>query len=723
MSKIILKIKGMHCASCASTITHRLNKQEGIKTADISLATEKAIIEYEGNKIDILKIKEVIRSTGYEVDESLGKEDHSHEHSVDEKKQKRNMIFAIILTLPILMRMFWAWEVPGKFLGVELTHWIEHWLSFVVVFYFGWQFHANTFKQLKIFQVGMDALVSMGTLAAYFYSLWTMFAGGHLYFESAASIATLILLGRYLEYKTKAKASSAMKKLMELGVKKALIIENEKETYKNIEDIKIGDILLVKPSEKIALDGIVVGGESSVVESMLTGESMPIHKKKDSQVFGSTINKTGVLKIKVTQDARNTVLSKIIESVEEAQRTKPPMQKLADKISSIFVPTVIVIAILTFFGWFIKTGDIAISLINAVSVLIISCPCALGIATPIAVMVGASVGVQNSILIKSGDSFEKAKNIDVIVFDKTGTLTKGEPKISKVISNPEYDMSEEKIIKIANLVAKNSEHPLSRAVVNIAKEKKITSEEACDFKEIPGQGIVGKCESKKHEIFLGNIKLLKNQKISSTWAEVLMDEFQNSGETILYLIHEDKLVGAFLISDELRDNAQKTIDELKKMNLEPIMLSGDNKKAAESIAEKLGIKNYRAEVLPHEKQEEIKKLQNSGKRVIFVGDGINDAPSLVQADLGIALGSGTDIAKESGDVILMQNDLYKVVEAIKLSRKTFRIIKQNLFWAFFYNVIAIPLAVMGMVNPMIGAVAMSLSDVTVIGNGLRIYRK
>src|SRR3989339_29107 len=707
MSKITLKIKGMDCASCALTISHRLKKQEGIKRVDINFASEKAIIEYIEEEININKIKEVIKSTGYEIDDSNRWEAHEHTHAMDEKKQKINVIFAAILTLPIVIRMFWAWEIPGEFLGISLTNWLQHWLSFIVVFLFGWQFHANTFKQLKTFQVGMDALVSMGTLSAYFYSLWALFTSHHLYFESAASIATLILLGR----------------LLELGVKQALTIQDGREIYKNIEEIKVGDVVLVKPSEKIPLDGVVVEGESSVVESMLTGESMPVYKKRDSIVFGATINKTGILKIKITKKGKDTVLSKIIKSIEEAQSSKPPMQKLADKVSGIFVPVVIGIAILTFIGWFLKTGNVAISLINAVSVLIISCPCALGIATPIAVMVGTSVGVQNGILIKSGDSFEKAKDIDVVVFDKTGTLTLGEPKIIKTISNPEYNEEENEIIKVANLVARNSQHPLSRAVVNLAKEKNINLDGVCDFREVPGQGVVGKCDEHRYEILLGNMKLISNKKLKTLWADNLMIEFEISGETVLYVAHENKVIGAFLITDELRENTQKTIDKIKEMKLEPIMLSGDNEKAAGMIAEELGISNYLAGVLPNEKQKMVKNLQRNDKKVIFVGDGINDAPSLVQADLGIAFGSGTDIAKESGDIILMQNDPYKVIEAIKLSRKTFKIIKQNLFWAFFYNVVAIPLAVMGMVNPMVGAIAMSLSDVSVIGNSLRIYRK
>lgn len=569
----------------------------------------------------------------------------------------------------------------------------------------------------------MDTLVSLGTAVAFGYSLWALLSGGHLYFESAAVITTLILLGKYLEVKTKGRASLAMKKLMELGVKKARMIhENGEEMEMDIAKIRIGDILLIKPSEKIPLDGIIIEGQSSVNESMLTGESLPIAKAKGDKVFGATLNQDGIIKIKVTQVGENTVLAQIIKTVEEAQIFKAPIQKLADKIAGIFVPVVIVIAALTFAGWYFITGNFSLGLINAVAVLIIACPCALGIATPVAVMVGTGVGARSGILIKNGESFEKAKNIDTIIFDKTGTLTKGEPKVEKILINKEYNLGEEKILKIAASLASGSEHPLSKAVGELAEEKNVLLAKLENFKEKPGEGVMGICQEHKKELLLGNRKLFAAKGVSTGWLDKILEEYKDSGGTVIFAGHGGEIIGGFLIADEVKASAAGAIAEIKKMGLEPVMISGDNKNTARIVAGKLGIDNYLAEVTPNEKQAEVKKIQAQGKKVVFVGDGINDAPSLVLSDLGIAMGSGTDIAKESGNIIIMKNDPLKVVEAIKLAKKTFKIIKQNLFWAFFYNTAAIPLAILGLVNPMIAAAAMSLSSVSVITNSLRIYK-
>ncbi|MBD3247722.1 heavy metal translocating P-type ATPase [Candidatus Falkowbacteria bacterium] len=724
IKKETIKIGGMHCASCASNITKNLAKMEGVVDSKVNFATETAKVEFDGSKANLEEIKKTIVNTGYKIIEQEEQEKAKSEELKHEKRLKLKVIFSILLTLPIFLRMFWKWEIPGELWGVPFTDWAQHDLAFLVVFIFGWQFHANTFKQLFKKQLGMDALISMGTLAAYFYSLWSMFFGGHIYFESAATITTLILLGRFLETKTKSRASQAMRKLLELGVKKANVLVSEgKEIEKNIEDIRIGEIIVVRPGEKVPLDGEVLEGISYINESMLSGESMPVLKEKRSEVYGATINQDGILKIKVSAEAGDTMLSQIIKTVEEAQSSKPPMQRLADKIAGIFVPAVICIAVLTFAGWMIASGDVSKALINAVAVLIISCPCALGIATPIAVMVGASVGAQNGILIKNGDSFEKVKKIDTVIFDKTGTLTKGEPKVRRVIANKEESFSEDKIIKIGASVAKGSRHPLSQAVVLYAEEEKIDLTEISGFKEIPGKGVSGKCTTHKTDLFLGNKKLLKENNFDISWPERITKEHREAGGTLLFVAHGDKVIGAILATDEIKESSADTIKELNKMGMETIILSGDNKPNAEATAGSLGVKKVLAEVLPAEKQFEVKNLQKDGRKVIFVGDGINDAPSLVQADLGIAIGSGADIAKESGDIILTQSDPYKVVRAINLSAKTFKIIKQNLFWAFFYNVLAIPLAVAGLVNPMVGAMAMGLSDVFVISNSLRIYRK
>jgi P-type Cu+ transporter len=725
--KETIKITGMHCASCAANISRDLQGQEGVRMADVNYATEKAVIEYDEGKVQYEKLKETITKAGYGIEEKShhhkDDNDHDHNHGGNIKKERFRVILSVILSLPVVIRMFFMWEVPGEFLGVSLTNWIQHDLTFIVVFFLGWKFHRVAFEQLKRFRANMDTLISMGTLTAYFYSLYAMFAGQELYFESAASITTLILLGKYLELKSKGRASQAMKKLMELGAKKAKLITSEgKEVEIEIDDIKVGNILLVRPSEKVPLDGVVVEGESNINESMLTGESLPVSKRAGDKVFGATINENGVIKIKVTEVGEGTVLAQIIKTVEDAQHYKAPIQKLADRISAIFVPIVIVIAIVSFLGWFFVSGDFPLALINGVAVLIIACPCALGIATPIAVMVGTSVGARKGILIKNGESFEKAKNIEVIVLDKTGTLTKGEPKVQEILVNENYDFKPEQVLKIGGSLATLSEHPLSRAVNDFTGDKDVQFADIEGFEEISGQGISGACRIHKVRLLLGNIKLLQNNNLDIAWAENILEKYSNSGGTINFVTHGDRIMGGFLIADEIKEGAKEAIGQIKELGLEPIMISGDNKIAAGSVADKIGIKNYLSEVLPHEKQNEVKKLQKQGKKVVFVGDGINDAPSLVQADLGIAMGAGTDIAKESGNIILMKGDPRKIVEAISLSKKTFNIIKQNLFWAFFYNVVAIPLAIAGLISPMLAAVAMSLSSVTVITNSLRIYR-
>ncbi|HTW96944.1 MAG TPA: copper-translocating P-type ATPase, partial [Candidatus Methylomirabilis sp.] len=620
-----------------------------------------------------------------------------------------------------------------------------------VVFIFGWQFHRSAGKQIIRGQFNMDSLISLGTLTAFFYSLWAVFAGKPTYFESAATIAALILLGKYLEAKTSGRASEAMKKLMQLTVKQAKIINELGEVVeKNIEEVVIGDVALVKPGEKIPLDGIIVEGQSDLDESAITGEGLPVAKRPGDKVFGSTINKDGVLKIKITQTGANTVLAKIIKTVEEAQSFKAPLQKLADKISGIFVPTVIVLALFTFGGWFFYSHNYTIGIINAVTVLIIACPCALGLATPIAVLVGTSVGARKGILIKNGESFEKAKKIDTVVFDKTGTLTAGEPKLFEIITAAIH--TNDDILKIAGSLAEGSTHPLSRAVANffnsrlaglnespeinalnyalrtpgdlpgdIKMQSSAYVEKVGNFREYPGRGIGGEINGQKY--FLGNRRILEENKIDAAWADKISAEKSAEGGTLLFLSDAEKTIGAFVLRDELKTSAQPAINNLKQMGIEPIIISGDREAAVRFTAAQLGISAFFSEILPADKQKIVKELQSKGKRIVFAGDGINDAPSLVQADLGIAMGAGADIAKEAGNIIIIKSEPIKIIEAIKLARKTFGIIKQNLFWAFFYNIIAIPLAVLGIANPIVAAFAMIFSDITVISNSLRIYRQ
>lgn len=704
----------MTCISCAASISKNLNKRKGVESCDVNFPSHQAKIAFDESVISLDQVKKIIIATGFGIESKSSEENNS------ERSQIVKVIASMLLALPLLTRMFWHWEIPGEFLGVSFTNWLQHDLAFLAVFITGWQFHKNAFSKIKKGQTSMDTLISIGTLSAYFYSTWAMFSGRVLYFESAATITALILLGKYLELRTINRASHATKKLLELGAKKArVLINNGDVVEKSIEKLKVGDIFLVKPGEKIALDGLVIEGESNVDESMLTGESMPIHKKKNSEVYGATINANGALKVKVNKTVQDSMLTSIINTVEEAQKYKAPIQKLVDKISSIFVPTIIAIAFFTFTGWYLWSGNITISIINAVTVLIISCPCALGLATPLAVTIGSSIGAKEGILIKNGESFEKAKNVNLVAFDKTGTLTVGKPQVSDMLVNKKCDYSKNALINIASSLANKSSHPISRAIVKYKNVGKM--QEVGKFKEVIGKGVEGFVEMNK--LSLGNIKILEQNDIDTNWANKVIDDHKNKPGTISFLTINKNAVAAFIINDKIKENSKQAIDELKYIKLPSILISGDNKATTKTVSNKLGIDRFLAEVLPNDKHKTIKTLQKEGQRVVFAGDGINDAPSLVQADLGIAMGSGSDIAKESGDIIIIKDDPMKIVEAIKLSKKTFSIIKQNLFWAFFYNTLAIPLAVFGFVNPMVGAIAMSLSDISIVANSMRIYRR
>jgi len=727
MQKTTLKITGMHCASCAANISKGLKKLPGVKEAEVNFTTAKADVEYDEASVDAEKLKKIVIATGYGVDEgNTGGYHHHHGMSGDseEAKQKTITVWAIALALPVVIRMFWMWEIPGTILGISATDWALALLTAVVVFVLGRQFHRNAFRALLRGQADMDTLISLGTLAAFGYSLYGMFAGGHVYFESAASITALILLGRFLEAKTKNRASRAMQKLMELGAQKARLAgPNGTVIEKNIDDIRAGNIVIVRPGEKIPLDGIIVYGQASIDESMLTGESMPVFKKNSDKVFGATVSQDGSLKIKVTAETGDTALARIIAAVEEAQRFKAPMQKLADRVAAVFVPAVVATALLTFMGWTIFTGNPAAGIIAAVSVLVISCPCALGIATPIAIMVGSSVGARRGILVKNGESFEKAKNADTVIFDKTGTLTEGLPQVEKISKNKTHYFTKEVIAKIAASAAANSNHPLSLAIVRYARTLNIPLEPIDNFREIPGQGLTAVYREAKARITVGNRRLFAAGGFPLDWIDKILGERENSSSSIIFVGYNDQVIGAIMLADKIREGAAEAIASLKAARLEPLMVSGDNANTVAAVAGKLGIEKFMAEVMPGDKSREVKRLQAEGRKVIFAGDGINDAPALVQADLGIAMGGGADIAREAGDIIIMANDPERIAEAVALSRRTFGIIKQNLFWAFFYNVIAIPLAIFGLVSPMIAALAMGLSDVTVIGNSLRIYGK
>lgn len=713
------KIVGMHCASCVVRNENSLKKLKGVKDASVNFATNKATVEYDEDQVSEMEMHKAIMKNGYKVQEHEMRHDSSDPHAhhtkapeQDEiKKAKIKALSSIALTLPVLAIAMLGFEFSGSM-------WVEAGLSTFIILFFGFEFHRGAAGELRRFTAGMDTLISLGTLAALLYSFWALWQGREdFYFETGAVITSLILLGRYLEAKSRGQASEAIQKLLELGAKTAHLIKDGSDFEVKVEELKTGDIVLVKPGEKIPLDGVVIKGSSSVDESMLTGESLPVGKKEGDEVYGATINTNGSIQVKISKTGENTVLAQIIKLVENAQTKKAPVQKLADKISSIFVPVVILISILTAASWYLATQDLTQSFISAVAVLVIACPCALGLATPTAIMVGTGKGAQKGILIKNGEALERAKKIHTVVFDKTGTLTMGKPKVTDLITCSK-DLDENKLLQIAASLEKESEHPLADAIVNYANYKEIKLKEVKEFKAISGKGVKGNLSGS--EVLIGTPKLLRENKISTENCDKKVDELERHAKTVVLVAVEGKTVGLIAIADTIKPDAKEAVYALHKENIETIMITGDNQRTAEEIARQLGIKHVMAEVLPGQKAEKVKELQDKEQLIAFVGDGINDAPALAQADLGIAIGTGSDIAIESGNIVLVKGSPTKVVEAIKLARKTFTVIKQNLFWAFFYNVAAIPLAALGLLSPMIAAGAMAFSSVSVVLNSLRI---
>ncbi|MFH1956394.1 MAG: heavy metal translocating P-type ATPase [Patescibacteria group bacterium] len=737
MEKTILKISGMHCASCSAIIENALKKEESIKSANVNFASEKLYLEFDSIEISIARIQKIIEKLGYKVIEEAAEEemrDHHKEAKAQEiQKLKKRFIFALIFSLPII------YMVMGEMVGLPMPIIFENYgtiiqfvlVSAVIVSCFNiW---TSGFKNLLRLAPNMDSLIFIGTAVAYFYSLTIsilMFLGtkveANLYYESAALILVFISLGKYLEVMTKGKTSEAIKKLIGLQPKEATIIKDNEEIKIPISEVKVGDIILVKPGEKIPVDGVVIDGYSGVDEKAITGESIPVEKKKDDEVIGATINKTGVLKFKATRVGKDTMLAQIIKIVEEAMGSKAPIQLLADKVSFYFVPSVISIAIFAFAIWLLLGQPLALALTVFVAVLIIACPCALGLATPTAVMMGTGLAAKNGILIKSGKALEIARDINIIIFDKTGTLTRGEPSVTDIIQVRD-EISENSILQIAASVEKNSEHPLAQAIVNKAKEEKVNFSEVKNFQAIPGYGVTADLENKK--ILFGTRKLMTNNQINPNIIEEKMIILEDQGKTAMILAVEKDIIGIIAVADTLKDYSKEAVEMLHKMGKKVAIITGDNKRVGQAIAQQVGIDRVLAEVLPQEKSAEIKKLQSEGNIVAMVGDGINDAPALAQADLGIALGSGTDVAMETGEIVLIKDDLRDVVIAIDLSKYTLNKIKQNLFWAFFYNIIGIPIAAGvlypftgWLLNPAIAAAAMAFSSVSVVSNSLLMKR-
>ena len=718
--KEILKIYGMDCASCAATIQKVLKKEKGIIEANVNFASTKASISYNEQETSLEKIKEVIVKLGYSA------EDSKSETSPDKEKEARaknikdfkiRFIVSIIFGIPLLyFSMGWMIGLPVPWIeNIKLQALIQFILTTPIIIA-GFKLYSSGYKSLVRRAPNMDSLVFIGTTAAYIYSLvisyfiWTgsgQYKVHDLYYEIAAFILVFILLGKYLEAITKGKTSEALRGLIGLQPKKATIERDGKEMEIPIEQVQVGDIVIVRPGEKIPVDGIVVDGISSVDEKVITGESMPISKSKGDKVVGATMNQTGMIKFRTTKIGKDTVLSQIIKIVEEAQASKAPIQLLADKVSLYFVPAVIIIAILSFIVWLLAGQSFIFALTILIAVLIIACPCALGLATPTAIMVGTGLGAQNGILIKGASALETAHKLQVVVFDKTGTLTKGEPKVTDIIGD---------VLQVAASLEKNSEHPLSRAIIEKAKEEKLELSSTKNFEAILGKGVVGEIDGKR--VSVGNRQWIKTD---------IGQELESQGKTVMIVAINGKPIGAIAVADTLEEFSKQAVSQLKNMGQEVWLITGDNERTAEAIAEAVGIDKDKimAQVLPGDKAKKVKELQERNKVVAFVGDGINDAPALAQADVGIAIGSGTDIAMETGEIILMKDDLRDVVTAIDLSGYTIRKIKQNLFWAFFYNVVGIPVAAgilfpfFGfLLNPMIAAAAMAFSSVSVVSNSL-----
>lgn len=737
--KITISISGMSCASCSQRVQKVLSELDGVTNASVNLATEKATITYNSSEIRISQMKSAITKAGYtplesqsknEVDENkLRKE---KEISALWKKFKISACFAIPL-LYLAMGPMLSLPVPSIFVPMDhpLIYSLTQIILVIPILIEGNKFYTVGFKAILRRSPNMDSLVAMGTSAAVIYSLISTFlifkgnnsAVDNLYFESAGIIITLILLGKYLEAVSKGKTSEAIKKLMDLAPKTALVIHNGNEIIIPVDEVEEGDIIIVKPGEKIPVDGEIIKGYTSIDESMLTGESIPIEKTSGDSVYAASINGNGTIEFKATKVGSQTAISQIIKLVEDAQGSKAPIAHMADIVSGYFVPIVFFIAVLVSLAWLISGQTLAFSLKIFISVLVIACPCALGLATPTAIMVATGKGAENGVLIKSGNALETCHKINTIVFDKTGTITEGKPQVTDILTTSE--ITREKLLQIAASAEKGSEHPLGEAIVQTAIQEKINLLSIDMFSAVPGNGI--ECEIDGVKVFLGNRKLMTKQKISIKDFEVASDNFAYEGKTPMYIAINGKLSGIIAVADVVKESSIKAVKNLHEMGIKVAMITGDNKKTAEAIAKQVGIDSIASEVLPKDKASEIKRLQNMGQVVSMVGDGINDAPALAQSDVGIAIGSGTDVAMESADIVLVRNDLMDVSTAIKLSKSTIRNIKQNLFWAFGYNLLGIPIAAGALylfggpvLNPIFAAAAMSLSSVSVLTNALRL---
>lgn len=727
IKKSTYNVTGMHCASCSALISKGLSNTKGIKEANVNYSTGKATVSFDESRLDDAAIIDIIKGRGYGAELFSGNDassDAAHKKEIDGIRNK--LILGAIFAIP-------AFIIGMVFMWMKIMFPYQEFILFIlatpVQIIVGWDFYRGAISALRNKSANMDTLIALGTTSAYLFSVYNMLFNPSQgqYFETSAILITLVVLGKYLEALAKEKTSDAIKKLIGLSPKTATVIRNGKELKINADSVKIGDVIVVKPGEKIAVDGIVLEGYSSIDESMINGESIPVEKNKGSVVYAGTINKNGTLRFKATKVGKDTVLSQIIKLIEDAQGKKAPIQKFADTVSMYFVPIVISIALATFSVWFFVLGEgFSFALMAAVSVLVIACPCALGLATPTAIMVGTGLGAKNGILIKGGDALEASHKLKYVIFDKTGTITKGKPEVSDVICFSGNDKKHEsELLAIAASLESSSEHPLADAIVNFAKKKKIALKKVSQFKAIPGQGIYGKIGEK---IFLvGNLKLVgENRDINKDIKKYLetIKRLEQEGKTTMIVSDKKSILGLIAVTDDIKETSVEAISGLVSQGITVYMITGDNERTAKAIAEKAGIKNYFSEVLPSEKAKYVKKLQKNGL-VAMVGDGINDAPAIAQADIGIAMSSGTDVAMESGNIVLMKNDLRDVSKSIRLSKLTIGKIKQNMFWALFYNCLGIPIAAGVlyyqyeiMLSPVIAGAAMAFSSVSVVTNSL-----
>ena len=717
LAVIDLPITGMTCAACAARIEKTLNRLPDVK-ATVNFATEKAHVEYPAASISPADLISAIRKAGYDAQVPVAGGDATRkaERLAAYQRDLRLFTISVVLTLPFFALMLYMLT------GAHHTAWLPPLAQLLIAtpvqFWIGWRFYVGAYHALRGGGANMDVLIALGTSMAYFYSAVVVLAGldGHLYFEAAVSIITLVFLGKLLESRARARASAAIEELIRLQPKTARIERNGEIVEIPVADIRVGDVFVVRPGEAVPVDGKVIDGASSIDEAMLTGESLPVAKSAGSAVFAATINAQGLLRCNATGVGADTALAGIIRLVEEAQGSKAPIQRLADVIAGVFVPVVVVIAVLTFIGWWWFSGDFTIAMVNAVAVLVIACPCALGLATPTAIMVGSGAGARAGVLIKNAEALEHAGHIDTLVIDKTGTLTQGKPAVTDIVARE--GSSEEDVLRVAAALEAGSEHPLARAILSHARDRGITAPPVQDFAAVTGKGVRALLDGRP--ALLGSPRLLTDAGLAFDVQQVT--QLQDQGKTVIGVAHDNRVLGLIAIADPLRPTSAAAVAALQALGITVIMLTGDNRRTAERIAREAGVSTFEAELLPQDKAQRIATLKADGHVVGMIGDGVNDAPALAAAQVSFAIGAGSDVAIHAADVTLMRSDLLSAVDAVSLSRATFRKIKQNLFFAFIYNALGIPLAAAGLLNPVIAGAAMAMSSVSVVSNSLLLKR-